>query len=319
MAIRLVHSRIASDPDFVFESEKGQPNGVASLDGTGKVPSAQLPSGVAGGMTLKGGWNANTNTPNIGASSPANGDQYAVTVAGATNLSGITDWKVGDCAVYSSDLAQWLKIDNSEAPASGTANDSGVAGATVKDALDTINANAWVTNAKLANDLAFPGTVGNVMPTGTTAQRSGTTDGKVRQNSTTGRPEVYWSGAWRPIGAIIPFTVAVGDETTAITTGTAKVTFRAPFACKHVAIPRANVNTVSSSGLPTVDVKIAGVSMFSTLLTIDASEKTSKTAATAAVMSTNTWADDDEITIDITVAGTGAKGLKVTFYLVETL
>jgi hypothetical protein len=53
--------------------------------------------------------------------------------------------------------------------------------------------------------------------------------------------------------------------------------------------------------------------IFSTTLTIDATEKTSTTAATAAVISDASLADDAEITIDIDTAGTGAKGLKVTF------
>ncbi len=104
--------------------------------------------------------------------------------------------------------------------------------------------------------------------------------------------------------------IAVGDETTAITTGTAKVTFRMPYAFTVTAV-RASLTTVSSSGIPTVDINEAGVSILSTKLTIDASEKTSTTAATAAVISDASLADDAEMTIDIDVAGTGAAGLKV--------
>ena len=105
--------------------------------------------------------------------------------------------------------------------------------------------------------------------------------------------------------------IAVGDETTTITTGTAKVTFRMPFAMTLTSV-RANVNTVSSSGTPTVDINEGGTTILSTKLTIDANEKTSVTAATPAVISDATLADDAEMTIDIDVAGTGAKGLKVT-------
>ena len=105
--------------------------------------------------------------------------------------------------------------------------------------------------------------------------------------------------------------VAVSDETTAITTGTAKVTFRMPFAMTLTEV-RASVNTVSSSGLPTFNIKEAGVTILSTKISIDASEKTSTTAATPAVISDTTLADDAEMTIDIDVSGTGAKGAKVT-------
>ena len=61
------------------------------------------------------------------------------------------------------------------------------------------------------------------------------------------------------------------------------------------------------------DVNEGGASIFSTTLTIDASEKSSETAATLAVISDPNIADDAEITIDIDTAGTGAKGAKLTF------
>ncbi len=106
-------------------------------------------------------------------------------------------------------------------------------------------------------------------------------------------------------------TVALSDETTAITTGTAKVTMRMPYAFTLTAV-RASLATASSSGIPTVDINEGGATILSTKLTIDGSEKTSTTAATAAVISDASLADDAEITFDIDVAGTGAKGLKVT-------
>lgn len=109
--------------------------------------------------------------------------------------------------------------------------------------------------------------------------------------------------------------VAVSDETTAITTGTAKVTFRMPFAMTLTSV-RASLTVASSSGIPAVDINEAGASILSTTLTIDASEKTSVTAATPAVISDPNLADDAEMTIDVDTAGTGAKGLKV--YLIGT-
>lgn len=106
--------------------------------------------------------------------------------------------------------------------------------------------------------------------------------------------------------------VAASDETTALTTGTAKVVFRAPAAFKLSEV-RATVSTASTSGAVEINVKKNSTTIFSTNLTIDASEKTSKTAATAyALAATPTnFADDDEIQFDIVAAGTGAKGLKV--------
>ena len=107
--------------------------------------------------------------------------------------------------------------------------------------------------------------------------------------------------------------VAASDETTALTTGTAKVTFRMPYAMTLTAV-RASLSTAQASGtIFTVDINEGGTTILSTKLTIDNTEKTSTTAATAAVISDSALADDAEITIDIDQIGDGtAKGLKVT-------
>ena len=60
-----------------------------------------------------------------------------------------------------------------------------------------------------------------------------------------------------------------------------------------------------------MDIQQNGVSVLSTLITIDVGAKTSTTATTPPVISTSALTDDAEITVEITVAGTGAKGLKI--------
>lgn len=115
-------------------------------------------------------------------------------------------------------------------------------------------------------------------------------------------------------GISIPFTFAISDETTAITTGTSKITFRVPYACTLTEV-RASLSTASSSGIPTFDINKNGTTVLSTKLTIDENEKTSVTATTAAVISVSSFSDDDEVTVDVDVAGTGATGAKITMYL----
>lgn len=107
------------------------------------------------------------------------------------------------------------------------------------------------------------------------------------------------------------FQIAASDLTTALTTGTNNAYFRMPRGMTLTEV-RASLLTASTSGAVTVDINLNGVSMLSTLLTIDQDEKTSLTAATPAVISTTSVADDDEITVDIDGAGTGALGLIVT-------
>jgi hypothetical protein len=68
--------------------------------------------GGTSGLTYKGTWNASTNTPTLTSGSGVNGDYYVVNVAGNTDLDGITDWQIGDWAIFNG--AVWQKIDQSD-------------------------------------------------------------------------------------------------------------------------------------------------------------------------------------------------------------
>jgi hypothetical protein len=82
-------------------------------------------TGIPQGLVYKGTWNANTNTPTLASGTGITGEFYIVSVAGTTNLDGITDWQVGDWAIFVEVGATdtWQKIDNTSAIlGSGTAN-----------------------------------------------------------------------------------------------------------------------------------------------------------------------------------------------------
>ena len=82
-------------------------------------------TGIPQGLVYKGTWNANTNTPTLASGTGTTGEFYIVSVAGTTNLDGITDWQVGDWAIFVEVGATdtWQKIDNTSAIlGSGTAN-----------------------------------------------------------------------------------------------------------------------------------------------------------------------------------------------------
>ena len=87
----------------------GSALGVASLDGSGKVPIAQIPASVIGAMSYQGTWNASTNTPTLVSSTGTKGFFYKVSVAGTTSIDGIASWNVGDSIVF--DGTTWDKID----------------------------------------------------------------------------------------------------------------------------------------------------------------------------------------------------------------
>ena len=119
---------------------------------------------IPAGLSFEGSWNANTDSPALSGTTPDNGTFYIVSVAGSTNLSGITDWEVGDWAIYVSDGAGtdgWQKIDNTSTLSgsgtagqltywTGTANVAGDAGLTY---------NATSNNLEVGNNITAGGTV----------------------------------------------------------------------------------------------------------------------------------------------------------------
>ena len=167
-------------------------------------------------------------------------------------------------------------------------------------------AQADITGLTTSDSPQFTGiNVGHA--TDTTVTRASAGDIAVEGNrvfrvggSTVGLPDVW----------VIP----IGDETTALTTGTAKVTFRAPYAATVTAV-YATLTTASSSGTPTFDINEAGTTILSTKITIDASEDDSANAATAPVISDTAIANRAKITIDVDTAGTGAAGAKIEIHV----
>jgi len=81
------------------------------LTGFGKLQN-QI-NGLIGGSIYKGTWNASTNSPTLTSSVGTAGWYYIVNVAGSTNLNGITDWNVGDWAIFNGGV--WQKVDNTDA------------------------------------------------------------------------------------------------------------------------------------------------------------------------------------------------------------
>ena len=84
------------------------------LQAFGKVQN-QI-SAMVGGVMYQGTWNASTNTPTLTSSVGTKGNYYIVDVSGTTNLNGITDWRVGDWAIFNG--STWDKVDNTDAVSS---------------------------------------------------------------------------------------------------------------------------------------------------------------------------------------------------------
>ena len=133
-----------ADSTYILVSEKGSPNGVATLDGGGKVPITQLPSAI---MTYEGVWNASTNSPTLADGTGDTGMVYRVGTAGTQDLgSGSIDFNVGDYVIYNNS-GVWEKSDTTDAVAS-------VNGFTGIVVLDTDDIAEGVTNLYYTDERA---------------------------------------------------------------------------------------------------------------------------------------------------------------------
>lgn len=131
--------------------------------------------------------------------------------------------------------------------------------------------------------------------------------------ATTGDTLKFTGTIWENVPDLDELIIAASDEISNLTSGTAKATFRMPWAMTVTEV-RASVTTAPSGSTIIVDINDGGTSILSTKISIDSEEKTSKTATTQPVISDNYLADDTEITIDIDQIGSivAGTGLKVT-------
>ena len=109
--------------------------------------------------------------------------------------------------------------------------------------------------------------------------------------------------------------IACSDETTALTTGAGKATFRMPYGF-NLAYVRASVTNAPTGAVLTVNIKRNGATIFTTKITIEVGEKSSFSAAVQPVLNTATLSDDDEITVDIDTVGSTVAGAGLKVYLV---
>ena len=128
---------------------------------------------IPAGLVFQGTWNASTNTPTLSSGSGTTGHFYIVSVAGSTNLDGITDWEVGDWAVFIEQGAsdQWEKIDNSSV-LSGSGTGGSFAGWSGSGTSVTLG-NAPVTFS--GNNSTFAGTIDSGTITSTGIVKAATT------------------------------------------------------------------------------------------------------------------------------------------------
>tara|TARA_R110000764_G_scaffold155099_1_gene242931 strand:- start:1597 stop:2649 length:1053 start_codon:yes stop_codon:yes gene_type:complete len=87
---------------------------------------------VFSGLDFQGSWNASTNSPALASSTGTKGEFYIVSVAGTTSLDGITNWGIGDWALFNGSV--WQRIEGGadgnfvNLDVTGTSNLASIAG-----------------------------------------------------------------------------------------------------------------------------------------------------------------------------------------------
>jgi len=125
------------------------------LQAFGKVQN-QI-SALVGGVMYQSTWNASTNTPTLTSSVGVKGYYYIVSVAGSTNLDGITDWKIGDWAIFNG--TTWDKVDNTDA-VSSVNGFTGAVSLTTANISEVTNLYYTDTRARAAISLTTSGSSG---------------------------------------------------------------------------------------------------------------------------------------------------------------
>ncbi len=85
-------------------------NGIAKLDGTGRLALAQIPTALVGAVQYQGTWNAATNTPTLVSATGIKGQYYYVGTPGTVTIDGHSVWGVGDLIIF--DGVRWEWVNN---------------------------------------------------------------------------------------------------------------------------------------------------------------------------------------------------------------
>jgi len=148
MTIKAAGGVFGRNPTFNDVTVEGD----LSVDGTLTIGGS-----VITGLNLQGNWDAATNTPDLTVLTPPAGQFWIVSVAGSTNLGGITNWTVGDWALY--DGTGWQRVEGGTVDLS-----NGVTGT-----LAITNGGTGASTASTARTNLGSGTVGDNLFTATTA------------------------------------------------------------------------------------------------------------------------------------------------------
>ena len=169
-------------------------------------------------VNYQGTWDAATNNPTLVSSVGITGGYYVVSVAGSTNLNGITSWFVGDWAIFNGTV--WQKVNgtilgtmayqnaNAVAITGGTITETRInprVSSTTSTATLTVNSDSFDQAVLTAQAVALS----VAAPTGTPVNGQKLTL-RFKDNATA--QTISWtttSGGFRAIGCTLPTTTVI--------------------------------------------------------------------------------------------------------------
>ena len=271
------------------------------------------------GLSYQGTWNASSNTPALTSSVGTQGNYYIVNVAGSTNLNGITDWQIGDWAIFEGSI--WQKIDNTDTVTSV----NGKTGAVVLTNTDisgfgtmsTQNANAVAITGGSINGT----TIGASIAADITGNTVTAATGFISQNftglpalggnlkSSAGVALLNWDGAGSgnvTVNGGLNANPANKNVSIAPTgTGTATINPATTGAMDNMVIGATTAKAITGTTITATSFVGSGASITNVVNSLSASTGISVSGSTGAVTVTNTAPDQ-------TVAISSGTGISVT-------
>lgn len=128
--------------------------------------------------SYQGVWDASANTPLLASSVGTEGYYYIVSVAGTTNLNGVSSWSVGDWAIFGAGV--WSKVSNSQSSVFNEITVTGLTGFMYANRTSEVTASTTIPNTSItglgtmstqaASSVAITGgTINGAVVGGTTA------------------------------------------------------------------------------------------------------------------------------------------------------
>ena len=287
-----------------------------------KVPTQQsvkayVDSAVASNITLKGNYDASSDSPSLDDGSPIAGilagDHYVVSVAGTFFTEVL---QAGDSIISKQDspttLAHWITVNNNMVTPVVTANIAGDAIDGSKIADDSIDSEHYVDGSvdlahmsvnSIDSDQYVDGSIDLAHMSDNSIDSDQYVDGSIdlAHISTGAKTECL--------------SMAVSDNTTALATGTV-FTFYMPYAMTLTDIKASVLTAPTGAGL-IVDVHEAGTTIMSTdKLDIDVSEFHTKDAGTQPALTDTALANNAKIEIIVDQVGSTVAGAGLVVYLI---